>query len=485
MTAEIPISPSLHGLKRECLSYGEVLAQSFAVLAPTTVPAAVMGLIYASSGNGTWLSFLLGMIGLLFVGININEFARRSASPGSLYSYVVKGLGPTAGMLSGWGLILAYLFTGMSTLCGFAIFGQKLLGYVGIHTHILTLFVVGVAAAWYAAHKDIQLSAKMMLLLEGASIGSILLLGILIWGHKGFAIDPAQLTLQHATPGGITAGIVLVVFGFSGFESSTSLGDEAKNPLKSIPRSVMQSTILAGLFFIFMAYVEVLGFQGASVDLAKTEAPLDFLAHQAGVDFLGILISLGALLSFFTCTLGCINPTARVLFLMARHGVFHTSLGASHEENLTPHTAIALSSLLTFAIPTAVLLFGITPFESQGYFGTICTYGFLLVYILISIAAPMYLHRLGQLRLKNILASVLGVAFMMLPVLGTIGIPGSNLFPAPEPPANVFPYLFLLYVAVGFAWFVFQRYRFPRLVRQMQRSIEAIHDHHAEQKKVD
>ncbi|MBD2079717.1 APC family permease [Leptolyngbya sp. FACHB-17] len=155
MTAEIPISPSLHGLKRECLSYGEVLAQSFAVLAPTTVPAAVMGLIYASSGNGTWLSFLLGMIGLLFVGININEFARRSASPGSLYSYAVKGLGPTAGMLSGWGLILAYLFTGMSTLCGFAIFGQKLLGYVGIHTHILTLFVVGVAAAWYAAHKGI------------------------------------------------------------------------------------------------------------------------------------------------------------------------------------------------------------------------------------------------------------------------------------------------------------------------------------------
>ncbi|MBD1821761.1 APC family permease [Cyanobacteria bacterium FACHB-DQ100] len=485
MTAEIPISPSLHGLKRECLSYGEVLAQSFAVLAPTTVPAAVMGLIYASSGNGTWLSFLLGMIGLLFVGININEFARRSASPGSLYSYVVKGLGPTAGMLSGWGLILAYLFTGMSTLCGFAIFGQKLLGYVGIHTHILTLFAVGVAAAWYAAHKDIQLSAKMMLLLEGASIASILLLGILIWGHKGFAIDPAQLTLQNATPGGITAGIVLVVFGFSGFESSTSLGDEAKNPLKSIPKSVTQSTILAGLFFIFMAYVEVLAFQGASVDLAKTEAPLDFLAHQAGVDFLGILISLGALLSFFTCTLGCINPTARVLFLMARHGVFHTSLGASHEENLTPHTAIALASLLTFAIPTAVLLFGVTPFESQGYFGTICTYGFLLVYILISIAAPVYLHRLGQLRLKNIVVSVFGVAFMMLPVLGTIGIPGSDLFPVPEPPANVFPYLFLLYVAVGFAWFVFQRYRFPRLARQMQRSIEAIHDHHAEQKKVD
>jgi hypothetical protein len=75
MTAEIPQSQSIHGLKKDCLSYGEVIAQSFAVIAPTTVPAAVLGLIFASSGSGTWLSFLLGMIGLLFVGININQFA--------------------------------------------------------------------------------------------------------------------------------------------------------------------------------------------------------------------------------------------------------------------------------------------------------------------------------------------------------------------------------------------------------------------------
>jgi len=85
----------------------------------------------------------------------------------------------------------------------------------------------------------------------------------------------------------------------------------------------------------------------------------------------------------------------------------------------------------------------------------------------------------------NIVLSVLGIAFMILPVLGTIGIPGSDLFPAPEPPANIFPYLFLLYIAAGFGWFVFQRYRSPRLVRQMQRSIEAIHAHHAKQKRID
>lgn len=477
MTKEVQLKPnqSIHGLKRECLSYGEVLAQSFAVIAPTTVPAAVLSFVFVSAGNGTWLSFLLGMIGLVFVSININQFARRSASPGSLYSYIVKGLGPTAGVLCGWGLVLAYLFTGMSTLCGFAIFGQKLLSYINIHTHILTLFAVGTAAAWYVACKDIKLSAKMMLALEGVSIFAILLLGFIIWVHKGFAIDLSQLTLQGATPGGVTAGIVLVVFSFSGFESSTSLGDEAKKPLRTIPKSVLQSVILAGLFFITMAYIEVLGFSGTAVDLGKIEAPLDVLAHQAGVDFLGLVISLGALLSFFACTLGCINPAARVFFLMARHGLFHTSLGAAHQSNLTPHTAIAFSSLITFLVPASVHLFGVTAFDSQGYFGTICTFGFLLVYILVSIAAPVYLYRLRKLRPIDVVFSVLGVVFMLLPVVGTVGIPGSTLFPPPDPPQNVFPYVFLLYLAAGCGWFIFQRLRSPRVIEQMQKRVNAIH----------
>ncbi len=475
MTVEIQLNQSAHGLKRECLSYGEIIAQSIAVIAPTTTPAANIGLIVASSGNGTWLSFLIGMIGLMFVAININQFACRSASPGSLYSYIVKGLGPTSGVICAWGLILGYLFTGMSTLCGFAIFSQSLLGQIGIHTHILTLFALGTSLAWYVAYKDIQLSAKMMLVLEGISVVLILLLGIIVWAHKGFAIDMSQLTLQGATPGGVSLGIVLVVFGFSGFESATSLGDEAKKPLKNIPKAVMQSIIWAGVFFILMSYIEVLGFSGSSVDLAKTEEPLSVLANQAGVGFLGTLISVGALLSFFACTLACVNPAARVVFMMARHGLFHTSLGKAHDANLTPHTAVMLCSLITFLVPASLNVFGVKPFESLGYTGTLCTYGFLLVYILVSIAAPVYLYRLKKLRPMDMLFSVLGVAFMMIPVVGTVGIPGSSMFPVPPAPYNSFPYLFLLYLVAGCGWFFIQRRRYPKMVGKMKRSIEAIH----------
>src|SRR6187399_1051840 len=95
-------APVTGRLRRACLSYAEVLAQSVSVIAPSTVPAAVLGLIYAKAGNATWVSLLLGMLGLVLVSCNINQFARRSASPGSLYSYIAQGLSPSAGVLGGW-----------------------------------------------------------------------------------------------------------------------------------------------------------------------------------------------------------------------------------------------------------------------------------------------------------------------------------------------------------------------------------------------
>lgn len=479
MTSEIPLQQSSHGLRSNCLSFGEVLAQSFAVIAPTTIPASNIGLIVALSGNGTWLSFLIGLVGLVLVSLNINQFASRSASPGSLYSYIVKGLGPTAGVICGWSLVLAYLFTGMSVLCGFANFSAALMGHLGIHPSSITLLAIGAGIAWYAAYKDIQLSAIAMLWLEGLSIALIAILGIIIWAHKGFALDLPQLTLQGVTPGNVAVGLVLVMFGFSGFESATSLGDEAKKPLRTIPKAVMGSVVLAGLFFISMTYIEVLAFSGTGVEISGVEQPLGFLAQQAGVGFLGDLVAFGALFSFFACVLGSINPAARVAFLMARHGLFHASIGEAHSSNRTPYNAVTICSLLMFLVPAGMSLFHVKLFESMGYLGAICSYGFLTVYILISIAAPMYLYRIRKLKARHVVVSVLSVAFMSIPVLGSIGIPGSSLFPVPEAPYDAFPYLFLMYLLVTCGWFVLQRIRYPGVARSMVRRIDEIHDRFA------
>lgn len=468
------LPPVRRDLRPECLSYIEVLAQSISVIAPSTVPAAILGLIFAVAGNGTWLSFLLGMIGLVFVSYNINQFARRSASPGSLYTYIVKGLGPTAGVLGGWALLFGYMLTGISTLCGFGIISGVLLGQIGIHAHILALFAIGTIAALCIAYRDIQLSAKMMLVFEGAALLAILILGVLIWKHKGFAIDTKQLTFVGTTPGGVMMGTVLVIFGFSGFESSTSLGQEAKDPLRAIPRSVIQSVVVSGLVFIFMAYVVILGFEGSSATLEKTEAPLNFLAHAMGCGFLGILISIGVLLSFFSCTLASINSTARIIFSMSRHGLFFDALGEAHEKNETPYIAIALSSLITFLVPAGFYLCGVSAFDGQGYFGTLSSLGFVVVYILISIAAPIYLQGIGKLNKAALLYSALGTGFMILPFLGMVGVPGNTLFPPPAFPNNILVWLFFAYMAIGLGWLLWQKARHPKMIPAMIGAIEDV-----------
>ncbi|HLO51256.1 MAG TPA: APC family permease [Kamptonema sp.] len=480
MTIEMPNNQSPHGLRNDCLSYEAVIAQSILLLTPTAVPANVLSLVFASAGNGTWLSFIIGMVGLLFVSFNINQFACRSASPGSLYSYIIKGLGPHVGVLCAWALLLGYLFGAMAPLCAFAIFSQKLLGNIGFTTHTSILFILVIVAACYVAFKDIR-STKIFIVVQGVCLALVLLLCLIILVKKGFAIDWNQLSLQGATPGGVTMGLVLVVFCFSGFESPTALGDEAKNPLKTIPRAVTQSIIFCAIFYTITTYIVVLGFSGINENLGKIEAPLDFLAHQLGLDFLGLLISIAVLVSYFFAICGCINFTARIFLSMSLHGWFHHSLGKTHDTNLTPHNAIALSGFIILIIPSVFKVYGYDTFELQNYFGIICSFGFLVMYILVSIAAPVYLFQLNKLKPIDVLFAILAVIFMILPFIGTIGIPGSSLFPVPDFPQNILPYLVLMYFMAGFGWFLFQKKRYPKIVENMNNSIEEIHTRFSEQ----
>ncbi|NMG21013.1 APC family permease [Brasilonema bromeliae SPC951] len=339
--------------------------------------------------------------------------------------------------------------------------------------------------SWYIAYKDIQLSTIVMLALEGISIGVILLLGLIVLGKHGFAIDTAQLTLQGTQPGSIVSGLVLAVFSYVGFESATTLGDEAQKPLRNIPRAVIMSTVICGLFFIVLSYIEVLGFQNHTTPLNKSEAPLNDLANLAGVGFFGLVISLGAMVSLFACALATINAGGRILFSMARHNIFHASLGRAHGKNQTPHVAVTLVALVAFLLAASTTLLGVKVLDNYAYFGTIATYGFLFAYILVAIASPVYLWREHQLRAVDILYSVLAVVFMVIPAIGSVGIPGENsLFPVPAAPYNIFPYLFLLYLVVGGGWFIMLRLRRPEIIEQMENDLEAVHTRFGDMKKV-
>ncbi len=70
---------------------------------------------------------------------------------------------------------------------------------------------------------------------------------------------------------------------------------------------------------------------------------------------------------------------------------------------------------------------------------------------------------------------VLALGFIAIPVLGSVGLSGSDLFPVPEAPYNILPYLFLGYLTITCGWFFIQRIRSPHVVRSMEKGIAAIH----------
>ncbi|MBD3880425.1 APC family permease [Phormidium tenue FACHB-886] len=456
------------GLRRDCLSFPEVLAQSVSMIAPSTVPAALIGFVFASAGTATWFSYLIATIGLVFVCFCINQFARRSASPGALYTYIARGLGSTAGVLAGWALTLAYLLLAANVTAGFSYYTNILLGDFGLQAPSVLLFAVCMGVAWYIAYTDIQLSAVLMLIIEFISIGAVTLLALLVLARQGFAIDFSQLTLRGATPSGISLAMVLAILSFTGFESATTLGDEAKRPTSSIPRAIVWSTLLAGSFYVLLSYSEVLAFSGSATPFNEVEAPLNAMANLAGVGWLGIIINIVLIISFFSCALASLNAGSRIAYSLARHRFYPSQLGAAHARNETPHVAVTLASISVFLVIALMSLFGVADLDILGYLASIATYGLLFVYILVSIAAPVYLARLGNVQTHHRVIAALAVLFMAIPLIGSI-------YPVPAFPYNIFPYIFLLYLTVG-AWFLWSlRRRSPQAIEDIERELEAAH----------
>ena len=440
-----------YGLRRGALSPMETLAQSVSTIAPTTTPAATIPLVCALAANGVWLAYVLATVAVLLVAVCISRLARYSASPGSLYTYAGMILPPWLGAVAAWSLLLAYIATGASVAGGFYYYANILLNDVSwpaISTVALTLAVTGISV-WIAA-RDVKISARLMLWFEAASLVVILTVVVLVLGRHGPHADMAQFHLRGMTGSGLRLGLVLALFSFVGFESATTLGAEAVNPLKTIPRAVIQSAIIAGAFFTLCAYTEVLGFHIAGQDLGTSQAPMHVLAAVGGVPVFGTLIDIGAMVSMFAGTLACITAAARVLLLMSHNGLVHGGLRATHVSKETPVRAVLVTGTATM-LPVAVLAARhASGLDVYGWMGSLATYGFIVAYALVCVAVPRYLRERGVHWAGARIVPWLAFVAMLFALVG-------NLYPMPEGPYGKLPYVYLGVVAAGMVWFVAAR----------------------------
>jgi amino acid transporter len=453
------------GLKSNHLSFIEVVSQSIGVIAPSGTPGLVIPVVFATAGNGTWLAYAFATVALLIVSLQINVFSARIATPGSLYVYTGHGLGRLAGVVSGWALLIGYVFTAAAVINGTVSTGLAVVQNFGFHTStipaLLIFSLLAAAIALALGWRDIRLSTRTTLIFEFSTLGLILLTIILWFIHHGSVKDVAQTSLQGVNPTTLRLGLVLAFFSFVGFESATVLGVESQQPRRFIPRAVLTSVASSGIIFVIAAYGLTFAFHGNATTLDQSNAPLTVVAQAFGFGPIGILISAGVALSFFTCILASINAAARVLYALSHHGLFHSSAKATHNTHASPHVALSFVTLVAIGLSAALTLGHWALLDAYGILGSLATYGFLVSYGLVTIAAPVFLFRRGELKPVHVLTAIAAFALLLVAVAGTV-------YPVPSWPYNVLPYVFLGLLAVGLAYFLILRLVAPNRLAQVE-----------------
>ena len=195
-------------------------------------------LVFGLAGDGCALVFLISTITILLVALNVNQFARISASPGSLYSYIREHMHPRFGVLAGWALLIAYVGTAAAVSAGVTNYANVILrDRFGMQVAPLVSTAVVMVLACYLAYRDVQISTRLMLWLEAGSVALISAVAVGIIVKHGWRPDIGQFTLKGVTPEKLRLGLVMAIFSSVGFESATSLGSEARNPLSRHPAS--------------------------------------------------------------------------------------------------------------------------------------------------------------------------------------------------------------------------------------------------------
>jgi amino acid transporter len=440
----------VHGLDRRNLRPLEVLAQSVSTAAPAAGMATVPAIVATTAGTATVWSFVLATAVALAVGACIATFTRRMAAAGSLYSLTAKGLGPAAAFACGAALLTGYAVLLMVALTGATLYTNALLSRlewppppaVGA-----TTVLVLAALAGGLVLRGVRVSARIVLAIEAVSISlMIIIFAVLLAGPPA----PATPTVGTADGGlaGVAAGVLPALGAFIGFEAAATLGVEARRPFVTVPRAVLGTAAVVGLLTLLAAHTQVVGFGGA---LGGQPDPVVTLAAAHGAPWLAVLLDLGIATSFVACTLATGNALVRVLFSMARDRIVPRCIGATHRRYRTPHVAIAVAVPVGAAVPAALFLAGVPGLTVLRALLGVATAGYLVAYLLVALAAPLFLRRIGELTLAPVAITVVAV-----PVLA--GVCGVFVVSALGGPV---PIVLGALVLAALAWYAVLRARRP------------------------
>jgi amino acid transporter len=450
---------------RPILTTWDAIAQSLAI-GPIFSSAFVAFLIAGAAGGAAPLSTLIGAVGVLALGWLIALYARRGGGAGAIYDYL-RRLSPAYGLFSA-----GIYFFGALTLdsAGFLVIGllgaQVFATYLNITLPFWVFGLVALALIFTLNFLGIRLTTRVQLTLSALSVIPLLILAVVIIANGGAsgntlqAFNPASVpaTPTSVPAAGIFPGILFAITLFIGFETSASLGEETRDPRRSIPRAVIGTIIITGVFYLLMIYASDIGFGlGNSAKWASDPAPLDTLATRYVGSWLAVLVDIAVLFDALVVMSAFMATTSRGMFALARHALLPSLLARISARFRTPLGGIIMVSVVALLVLIIVTITTASaPTNVLTVFGIMSTLGSLLIeliYIGLCIAAVRLLLQdpAKWWRWLFLLVAV------VTPILGIYG----SVVPFPVWPQSLGIYISLAVIVLSLAWTLVNRFVFP------------------------
>lgn len=461
-------------LAKDSVTLGEATFVSIATMAPGVGAAfAVIGGA-AFAGGALPASVVFALAGCLLVAIAIGQLAKRVFSAAGMSSYLAAAFHGGAGFLSGWGTLLVYaaavpyLALLVGNMVGGSFQGALGLGYTG-------WWIIGgigcIALALVMNYLGAQFGTRVGMLLGAAEIVVMLIISVWMIVAAGDRNTLSVFWTTHATVdgfggvSGIVAGAVYAFLAFIGFDAAAPLGEEARDPKRTIKWAVIGSVVLVGVFFVITTYASAVYFgpdrYSGFLQYGDGDPWMEITRTFWGAGWVILLVTL--LSSGLASANGAAMAATRIGWALGRAGTLPAFLKHTHPRFKSPTGAIAV----VFTVAVAVTLtLGLTFGPVSGFMltGTVLTVGVLPIYMAVCVACPVYYlryHRAEFRLLPHLLVPLFALVFLFPTFCAGAGITAFSFVAPLSYPMSIAGYCVAAWWAVGLVLLAYLAVRRP------------------------
>ncbi|MFT4230422.1 MAG: APC family permease [Microbacterium sp.] len=310
-------------LRTNALGVAGIVFLVLAAVAPLTGIVVVASLVIAfGNGGGAAASFFLVALILLLFAVGYAQMSKQLANAGGFYAFVVKGLGRTGGLVAGLIATIGYNLFVVGTIGTSGFFMQIIIAQLtGFDMHWYLWGLLSMAVCFWMARTGVDFSSKVLgvsLVLETLILVVFDVAVLVQTGFDVSAFSPAAIF-----SGSLPIGLLLAATGYLGFEATALFSEEAKNPLKTIPRATYTAIIAIALIlgvstWAVVSAVGAADAQQASLDhLENGDLLFSLIATYLG-EPMATVASVLLLVSLFAAMLAFHNSATRYLYSLGR-----------------------------------------------------------------------------------------------------------------------------------------------------------------------